>query len=566
MELNKCWICLGSGDEIPPSGTTEDAYDWVRPCQCSLRAHRCCLLNWVTVMNLEKKNGILNESDTNIEFDSIDFMDINRNSHRSSLYGISIRRWLGLSDDTSMYTLPILEEVSNSSKYPSNIPEDMNNVFLAMRDGVIDAASSRSKLNKFAVNILCPQCKGPIMLRTKNDNIIWLKTVVSQSIGSLTEGLTKLTIIGTIGGSMIFTSIGIFMSMGLRLMSVLAPESTLLNLLSLKDHKSLYDAINTNSIGLRQIFLLSFFPIFLFRFEFGPSITIFERIYPFLFLSRNETFHMNSKRFLIYHLPLRYVRKFVFACCFNPIYFNWIMSVKPYFIEDKEVIRGIQMEQETKDFTETVNESQHAIYGFGFFNRFKSIFRDIKNGVRRLIEINKIDYSQELIRVDFWQRVGSLFIWPFAGKFLNHALLMKISVIRKFLYNHTGSLDDGLYLGNLIGCCVIVIIKDLINLCIAWRRIIYLKNIKIMEFQSAEWKYFNNRRIGYIMMYIFNLPYSETSDRIIQGLASEILVESKYKQQWELLNKTQLSFDKQKKRLISLIMNQTLEKLQLNKA
>lgn len=41
---NRCWICLGTEEDPPPS---DQGYKWRHPCQCSLTAHELCLLDWV---------------------------------------------------------------------------------------------------------------------------------------------------------------------------------------------------------------------------------------------------------------------------------------------------------------------------------------------------------------------------------------------------------------------------------------------------------------------------------------------------------------------------------------
>lgn len=42
----KCWICLATKDEDPPSPPNPPT-EWRSPCSCSLQAHEACLLDWV---------------------------------------------------------------------------------------------------------------------------------------------------------------------------------------------------------------------------------------------------------------------------------------------------------------------------------------------------------------------------------------------------------------------------------------------------------------------------------------------------------------------------------------
>lgn len=42
--MTRCWICLGTDEDAPPS---PQGHRWRHPCQCSLAAHELCLLDWV---------------------------------------------------------------------------------------------------------------------------------------------------------------------------------------------------------------------------------------------------------------------------------------------------------------------------------------------------------------------------------------------------------------------------------------------------------------------------------------------------------------------------------------
>lgn len=52
----KCWICLSTRDEDPPS-PPEPPTEWRSPCSCSLQAHESCLLDWVADQEAPRRSG-----------------------------------------------------------------------------------------------------------------------------------------------------------------------------------------------------------------------------------------------------------------------------------------------------------------------------------------------------------------------------------------------------------------------------------------------------------------------------------------------------------------------------
>lgn len=54
--LEKCWICLSTKDEDPPSPPNPPTA-WRHPCSCSLRAHESCLLDWIADQESPRSRG-----------------------------------------------------------------------------------------------------------------------------------------------------------------------------------------------------------------------------------------------------------------------------------------------------------------------------------------------------------------------------------------------------------------------------------------------------------------------------------------------------------------------------
>lgn len=539
---NRCWICLGSGDERPPLGSYRDAHDWVHPCKCSLRAHRKCLLEWVSTKGLESKEVLLRDT-PNIGFDSVNVLDHYTTLH-SRRPGFQPLGWLGIRMDEQAPHVSVDNSAARLSRaFNSDEHGDViTGVTTAMMDGAEENQSSGGSRSprKFIINTLCPQCNTPILLRTNRSTTLWLTSLCSKFVDWSTKTLTEATVLGTIGGSILFSCAGFLMSWGLRVMTTIAPESTMLKLLDLSQYRTFIGAFNANKIGFRQISLLCGAPLYLLSFRYDNTILGWlRRFYPISFLKPTDNLHSSTKRFLLFQFPLKILYDCFVMLCLNPIYFNWIHRVKPYFISDRMSIDQMRMyekeqsEIEYKREMRNLNSRAHS----GIWCKLKSIFSwsdgDISTKVirnRRLLMILRYNYTQALVETSSWEKLASAVLWPSLGKYVNVLLLMKFSSFKRFLTKNTDTSDDALYLGNLIGCCAVVLANELVHLYITWKRVQQLENLQVLEYMSSDWEYLMNKKTGQVINQLGYLPNDPESELIVEEHARELLEREKYEQ------------------------------------
>ncbi|AAS53223.2 AFL151Wp [Eremothecium gossypii ATCC 10895] len=85
----------------------------------------------------------------------------------------------------------------------------------------------------------------------------------------------------------------------------------------------------------------------------------------------------------------------------------------------------------------------------------------ISKVIRRLFFAESIKLST--LEAGVAPAADSAMIWPLLGKFLNQYLLMKIPYYRWLVEACTGNTDDALWFGNLLGCFLLLVVKD-----VAW--------------------------------------------------------------------------------------------------
>lgn len=573
VEDATCWICLGSGDESPPLGTAEDAHDWVHPCRCSLKAHRRCLLEWVANTNLEYKNEVLNELNTNglnIGFESVNILDSYSSLHRAST-AFHPFSWLNFrAQDRPQNEWTGFDPSSIRRAFPSGEEEEVimrvtNAMSAGARERKID---SNGHSRKFVINTVCPQCNAPILLKTNRGIMLLLSSTCSRFIDWAVKGITKATLVGTVGGSILFSCAGLFLSWGLKVLTTLAPESTLLKLLDLSNCSSINHAFHGDSIGFRQVLLLSSTPIYLLSLRFDNTFTSWVRwIYPLAFLRPKENLNTSVKRFMLFQYPLGLLHEILFKLLLNPIYFRWVHRVKPYFVCDQMTIDQLRIFEAEQSYIETRKElSLSNNNSESIMSKIKSLFFSkgddhINESIhtRRLLMTLKFDYSQALLETSMWEKVASTVYWPLSGKYFNHFVLMRFSAFQELLSQHASTSDDVIYLGNLLGCCVTVVLKDLINLLITWRRVRQLESLEVLEYMSPEWEYIINSKMGQVLNGLSSLGEDDQSEIILEEHAERLLGRV-YHDQWIKISYSIPTVHGRVNYLRYLVMKQNIER------
>ncbi|SCU99076.1 LAFA_0G21858g1_1 [Lachancea sp. 'fantastica'] len=551
----RCWICLCSGDERPPMGNLSDAHDWVHPCKCSLVAHRKCLLEWVSRNYLDYKNEVLREfrnDNHSIWFDSMNFSDAYSWLH-SAAGAFQSLNWITIeSSETNSFINETRsfnpEEVSRVFAAEGIDESIISNVTNAMAAGARDSSFagnwSLRNSRRLVINTVCPQCNAPILLKTNSGIVVPTSVLVSKTLNWVAKTVTQTTILGTVGGALLFSCGGLLTSWGIRILTTLAPESTLLKLLDLPHASSLYQAFQKNQVGFRQIVLMGLTPIYLLSFRFENRFTSWpKRLYPLLFLKPGESLELNVKRFLLFQYPLSILNDAFKALVYNPIYFSWAHRVKPYFVCDRISLQQLRLYEAEQHYLESRNDLQEDHDDSrGILSKLLNTFRSpdrepIAQGinVRRFAMLTRFDYSQALIETSFWEKIGTVMLWPAAGKLIHEVFLSKSYWFKRIVSQLTSTPNDGLYLGNLLGCCVSVLLKDLAHFLITWRRVKQLQNMEVMEYMSPEWEYTLNRKMGQILNQLGTLGEDEESHAILNEHVNNML-SGQYRNQWDELS------------------------------
>ncbi|KAM3159561.1 RING-CH-type domain-containing protein [Lachancea thermotolerans] len=546
-EQNKCWICLCSGDEYPPMGNSKDAHDWVHPCQCSLTAHRKCLLEWVSRTNLDYRNEALNEFNgrrTNIGFESLNIADTYSSLHgRAQFHPFAWLRARSSFTNNSSSRAPF-DPGDISRIFAAHAEEAViRNVTQAMAAGARESqpmASAPSSSRKLVINTVCPQCHAPILLKTSRGVTVSLSSSVSHLLDWSAKTLIQVTAIGTLGSSILFSFGGILASWGLRIMTTVAPESTLLKLLDLNSASTLSQAFQKNQIGFKQILLLGFAPLYLISFRCGNAFLGWLKwFYPLAFLRPEEKLQSSVKRFLILQYPLAMLNDFFRMCVYNPVYFRWVHRVKPYFIGDRMTVEQLKIYEAEQEYLETRFDAlSRGNQPRSLLTKFKSFFMSVSPepmiqsiSARRLVMSMRYDYSQALIEISIWEKIASTLLWPLAGKLISDTVLSKSKWFKRFVAQETATPDDGLYLSNLIGCCAAVLLKDLVHLFVTWRRVKQLESMEVMSYMTPEWEYAINKKIGQVLNDLSSLKEDEESYVILEEHANNMLTKP-YHDQW----------------------------------
>lgn len=462
---NRCWVCLGEGDDIPPMGTPLDAHDWSKPCSCSLIAHKKCLTNWILRMDLDKRRLLVNEADQDRWRDDNSPLRLNISVNIWNYIGINIR-----ADGSNDSATRILRPVSRS---------------------------------KIVLSVKCPQCSNPLLLRTERDRF---NTMVESILGSLTSATKAVfysTFIGTSVASLIASLCATLSGTGIQILSVLCPESVQTRLLNIPA-RSLIDALNRNLLSRRFFTLTTFLPIYLACYRADPYKTslvkeLFVELYPLLFLNKlSDLQEVPRARAAFFLLGFsRYTYNLIFNLTLNRVYYNFVKSTQPSFIADSfsleeldEIQRENEEEYEIRQEYEMESEKFTTVWQrIVHFFTFRSKLHHISISRRRRAFENCLlnDYSGLFNNSSSFLFLLTSMLWPLVGEKISSTLLSRSSYILKLLNRHSKTPDEAIFLRNILGCCVAVLVKDLINLYLAWRKLKALNEIKIVEFGSDEW-------------------------------------------------------------------------------
>lgn len=241
--METCCFCLGGDTDVPSFGTLKDAKDMISPChQCSLVAHRKCLLEWfntlpaskikvIDVSSVHETNSGASPVTPALFHDMVARpslgedarIDINLNAESFTQWLFSIGRSVDL--DTEM---PDTDDIVIAPSRPASPTPHVHN-----------GPSSRLATGKYLSNMVflitdCPQCKHELIFTLSQSSFMNLhssvKAIASKIVqyGGLTLGLTS-----AITGVVSMSYVGLT-TCGLKIMESMLPGQMLVQFLTRK--------------------------------------------------------------------------------------------------------------------------------------------------------------------------------------------------------------------------------------------------------------------------------------------------------------------------------------------
>ncbi|ODV84140.1 hypothetical protein CANARDRAFT_177022 [[Candida] arabinofermentans NRRL YB-2248] len=213
---------------------------------------------------------------------------------------------------------------------------------------------------------------------------------------------------------------------------------------------------------------------------------------PFLKLSA-------TKKIILLTLPLRGIYKLFYNLGLNRIYYKWCKKVQPCLIADSLSFKELErMEKETEEDYEADliaqekrrNEMKQENNGNKLINLMQKLIRiilpklsisNLKRLKREIINCFKTNYGLVFRKTNIFLYISTTLTWPIAGRIISSFLLSKIPQMNGFLNKFTDTPDEGEFLRNIIGCCLVVLLKDGVNLYFNYCRYCQLRDMDVVK-------------------------------------------------------------------------------------
>ncbi|KAH3664156.1 hypothetical protein OGAPHI_004870 [Ogataea philodendri] len=451
-----CYICLAGRGELAPFCNSEESKDWVKPCQCSLVAHRKCFLSWVSSLDLQKRKQQENPETLPSGVRSATLM-----------YNYNIQSLL--------FGFPLIK-----------------------------------KSETITVFIDCPQCKRQICFQTPNSRILNLRQTISSGISNIMRVGISSTVISSSLASVSMGFLVCLSATGFRVMQMITPQSVQLSLFDVNrlNTRTLISALDDGSIPIPKFLMITgSIPLYLIYMRMsvlgtGP-FNMVGRVFPLLlFKNQQDLIDNPAKKLLLLTLPLQYIYRAFYSLTFNRIYYKWCKQVQPCFIADrlslKELERIEEENREEDEYHEAEKESHKLEPShtglLGIIRRYLNLvfshsgLRSIRfSRLRReLINCFKFDYARVFQNSQFFLFLATTMSWPYFGELISRTLLAKIPNINSFLQKYINTPDESEFLRNLIGCVVVVLAKDLINLYFNYKKFKQLKEVDVVSGSNED--------------------------------------------------------------------------------
>lgn len=442
---DRCYICLGTGDERPPLARPLDSSKLVQMCQCSLRAHARCLTDWAS----------------DLEYRARDDPQLDNNGGAMA---------------------------SPADGFRLGVP------VAVIKDGAF------KKHHIMKTRVKCPQCGVYLFIDIKPSRLLSLHNLIKGVSREITKTGLMAVVGSSIACSLAISVVGIFVSGGLQLFLSIAPESVLTKLLDFKSGR-INVALSNEEVGSRQLFLLGSFPIFLYGLRSENAyLDLFSSVYPTFFFPNLVKGFSNSgpKIFLLFSEPLKRIYSLFYTMTFNRLYYSWTKLVKPIYLADRlslEELETFERESQDKITLKENSKSQNI------FQRLYSCLFGTSDEERAAIRkrlwtetkaIFSRDYSTVFHKRSRFMSILTTILWPILGAKLGK-LLLKVVKINTFCNKYSSTPDEATYIANLMGSVLLVLVKDLFNLYIAWLNVKQLLEVSVVrasfgpEDPSNEW-------------------------------------------------------------------------------
>ncbi len=454
----QCWICLGTDSEPPPLNNPK-GHEWIHPCRCSLLAHRTCLLEWIN--ELEKNNG--NETDNVIVAND----EINH---------------------------------STQGKGPFFIKKDENTFIYS--------------------GITCPQCSQPIYITIARSKVLTTRKKIENTI--LTSSFSIL--MSTLATGTITVVYFILMGAGASVTGVMCSQDTFLHVMGIRRRAYIFDTYPStisydilppsSPQAIRRGLLITWIPFYLLTirrplgFNFS-NITTF--ICPLMLYDRHDLspkriWRLGGPRLLCVAVPfLRLGYKVWYNFVVNYFYYKLAVTVRPHLLEND--IENNSNAGAVLNDGEIVEVNQQP-------SLVQRLYNNTKNLLGRLFTINHGSfailprtYFSKLIHKDYSDyfynstilfNLASTWIWPYVGSIIGRAILPHIKIPSILLKNPTfnsfrrriySNYDrDFTFTRNIIGCCLVVLLKDVVNVYTAYKKVEQIKRRQILKYKSEDWE------------------------------------------------------------------------------
>ncbi|QPG76312.1 hypothetical protein FOA43_003698 [Brettanomyces nanus] len=456
---SRCYICLCNKGERAPYCSRRESDDFIRPCKCSLVAHRKCFLSWVSSLAIPKVIG--------------------RDDSENNRFGIPMPFTSTPNPSASAYHCSIFR----------------------LFTGTLSPA-----YDKMCVFVDCPQCRRQICLATKNSLILNFRRFCEQIVDNVGSAALVSGVITTACVSLMASALFSLGVAGQDILEVMAKPSVQLGLYGTKHFPSISisDALDKSLISPQRFVSVTCF-VPLYTMYMNSALPFGIQTDMMLIMLSYSLF--NDPDGLVDTIPCRILRRLAFMkvgfkalynITLNRAYYRWHKTIQPCFFADKMSAADLQrIEAEIEQDTERENQEEaaeikDATYPFAL-RMFRKTGRFLSSMAhdwwREMILCYTVDFSRMFGSSSLYRRVLSTFLLPRVGVFVSTNLLVLVPGINGFLSKFSDTPDESLFLRNILGCVTVAFGRELLSFSLNYFRYRQFQSIDVDADPSDYWKY-----------------------------------------------------------------------------